>query len=94
MLAKDTEDSPRGEEVGEKTSNCLMNRFSSVHEIARSRARAVNFAEFSRESARSGTDGMDPRPLIYGLAMGPGCAEQHPNKARSDCPGSQVRFRH
>jgi len=27
-------------------------------------------------------DGMDPRPLIHGLVMGPGCAEQHPNKAR------------
>src|SRR5580692_5821769 len=28
------------------------------------------------------TDGGGPRPLIPGLAMGPGCAEQHPNKAR------------
>jgi hypothetical protein len=28
------------------------------------------------------TDGMDPRPLIHGLAMGPGCAEQHPNEAK------------
>jgi hypothetical protein len=26
------------------------------------------------------TDGMDPRPLICGLAMGQRCAEQHPNK--------------
>jgi hypothetical protein len=26
------------------------------------------------------TDGMDPRPLICGLAMGQRCAEQHPNE--------------
>src|SRR5208337_3321540 len=34
------------------------------------------------------TDGMDPRPLIHGLVMGPGCAEQHPNKARRVRDGS------
>ena len=29
-----------------------------------------------------------PRPLIHGLALGPGCAERHPNKARRVRDGS------
>ena len=41
-----------------------------------------NFAYRSGERGNFKTDGGDPRPLIPGLAMGPGCAEQHPNKAR------------
>ena len=40
-----------------------------------------NFAYRSGKRGNFKTDGMDPRPLIHGLAMGPGCAEQHPNKA-------------
>jgi hypothetical protein len=39
-----------------------------------------NFADRSGESTTSKTDGMDPRPLICGLATGQRCAEQHPNK--------------
>jgi hypothetical protein len=40
-----------------------------------------NFAYRSGERGNFKTDGMDSRPLIHGLAMGPGCVEQHPNKA-------------
>ena len=49
-----------------------------------------NFAYRSGERGNFKTDGMDSRPLIHGLAMGPGCVEQHPNKARSDCHKSQL----